>query len=25
MIIKVENVGICGTDIHIFKEEFISP
>ena len=23
--IKVENVGICGTDIHIFKGEFISP
>ncbi len=23
--IKVENVGICGTDIHIFEGEFISP
>jgi 2-desacetyl-2-hydroxyethyl bacteriochlorophyllide A dehydrogenase len=23
--IKVQNVGICGTDIHIFKGEFISP
>lgn len=23
--IKVENVGICGTDIHIFKGEFLSP
>ncbi|MBS4206869.1 zinc-dependent alcohol dehydrogenase family protein [Bacillus sp. FJAT-50079] len=23
--IKVENVGICGTDVHIFKGEFISP
>ncbi|MGG0385765.1 zinc-dependent alcohol dehydrogenase family protein [Priestia filamentosa] len=23
--IKVKNVGICGTDIHIFKGEFLSP
>ncbi|MFE1242982.1 zinc-dependent alcohol dehydrogenase family protein [Fictibacillus sp. NPDC058756] len=23
--IKVENVGICGTDVHIFKGEFLSP
>ncbi|MFG6117947.1 zinc-dependent alcohol dehydrogenase family protein [Thalassobacillus sp. B23F22_16] len=23
--IKVENIGICGTDIHIFKGEFLSP
>lgn len=23
--VKVEKVGICGTDIHIFKGEFISP
>lgn len=23
--IKVEKVGICGTDVHIFKGEFISP
>jgi 2-desacetyl-2-hydroxyethyl bacteriochlorophyllide A dehydrogenase len=23
--IKVENIGICGTDFHIFKGEFISP
>lgn len=25
VIIKVENVGICGTDIHIFQGEFLSP
>lgn len=23
--IKVENIGICGTDIHIFQGEFLSP
>ncbi|RPK07886.1 zinc-dependent alcohol dehydrogenase family protein [Priestia endophytica] len=23
--IKVKNVGICGTDVHIFKGEFLSP
>lgn len=23
--IKVENVGICGTDVHIYKGEFLSP
>ncbi|MEC1548492.1 zinc-dependent alcohol dehydrogenase family protein [Bacillus rugosus] len=25
VVIKVENIGICGTDIHIFKGEFLSP
>ncbi|WP_163538605.1 zinc-dependent alcohol dehydrogenase family protein [Gracilibacillus sp. YIM 98692] len=23
--IKVENIGVCGTDVHIFKGEFLSP
>lgn len=25
VLIKVENVGICGTDIHIYQGEFLSP
>src|SRR5699024_8954685 len=25
VIIKVESVGICGTDVHIFQGEFLSP
>lgn len=25
VVVKVENVGICGTDLHIFQGEYISP